>query len=67
MVNSKTTNSLNNKNNVSHIGKLIFISEEDIVNLKCAKKRIMDTLTPDYDALEIFTIQNIIDKYENGY
>jgi len=44
--------------------KQIRVCQEDILNLKCAIKRIMYTLTPNYEALEIFTLQHIIDQYE---
>ena len=47
-------------------GRTIFILEEDILNLKCAEKRLLETLTPDYDALEIFSIRNIIKEYEEA-
>jgi len=47
-------------------GKYIFIRKEDILNLKCARKRIMKTLTSNYDAIEIFTIDALIKQYESN-
>jgi hypothetical protein len=51
--------------------KYIKICDEDVLNLKntinrlMGINRLMDTLTPNYEALEIFTIQNIIKQYED--
>ena len=45
-------------------GKTVFVSEEDILNLKNAERRLIKTATPEYDALEVFTIRAIIEKYE---
>ena len=42
--------------------------DEDIMNLKNAEKFIFNNLkhNPQYEALEIFTIQDIIYRYENN-
>lgn len=44
--------------------KYIPICAEDVMNLKCAEKRILDTLDNHYEALEVFTLQRIIRLYE---
>lgn len=49
-------------------GKYIFLTEEDILNLRNAEKRLFDThvkLRDDYDPIEIFTIQAIIKRFED--
>lgn len=43
----------------------IKITEEMIHDLKLARKRILDSLKPgDLDALEIFTLNHIIEQFE---
>ena len=47
--------------------RVVRLCEEDILNLKIARDRIWKTRTPDYDPLEIFTINDIIKQYEEYY
>ena len=60
---SKSSYMNNNKK-----GKMLFIHDEDILNLKNARRRIFDTLKYDrqYEALEIFTIDDIISQFEKA-
>lgn len=43
--------------------RLVALCQEDIQNLQQAEKRLFNTLSSDYEALEIFTIQDIIKQY----
>ena len=43
----------------------IDISEEDVLNLRSAVKRLIPISEP-YVDLEVLSIQSIIDKYENA-
>ena len=43
----------------------IEITEEDILNLRTAKEKLLKTAEPFYD-LEILTIKGIIEKFEQG-
>lgn len=41
----------------------IEINQEDILNLSNARQRIMNTLTPNYEPLKVFTIDSVINQF----
>lgn len=45
---------------------LINITEEMIIDLKIAYRRLLEISEP-YMDLEVFTLQSIIEEYEEGY
>ena len=47
-----------------NMSKLIEICDEDIMNLESARKKLLQISEP-YVDLEIFTINNIIEQYNN--